>query len=462
MKNWKDHKGKMLVGSVAAVAIAPVLTSQSHQSLETPSEFFQKPLSDSVQSQVNPYSQNVMMLQTHHHITNKKVNGTELKQSSNLNERESVDLTKDVPPLRLVEEKSEESLLASETVGSVWPEDTILMIGDESTKVETVQTYLKELGYYVGDLDGIYGAKTKEAVKHYQRENGLSIDGVVGTDMVSHLIGTKHIVSDTTQPDHFNEIYQPEQLSHSVYISQQSSLEKSKKDKEKRSYFQKGDKHNNIKVLQDKLQKAGYYHGPKDGIYGYGTEQAVILLQQDQGLSIDGLAGKEVFDFLKSSNLTEIAESRARALAAAEESATTTSSQNDESETTSSKEPAGKSDSFVENIIAKGEQLIGTPYVWGGTSPSGFDCSGFLVYLYNQSGKDLPRSVSDIWNVTSSVSKPQRGDFVFFETYKKGPSHAGIYLGDGAFIHTGTSSGVTISYLHESYWDNRYLGARRH
>ncbi|WP_028785185.1 C40 family peptidase [Thalassobacillus devorans] len=117
------------------------------------------------------------------------------------------------------------------------------------------------------------------------------------------------------------------------------------------------------------------------------------------------------------------------------------------------------SNTSTSGLISTAKQYMGTPYVWGGTSPSGFDCSGYLNYVFAKNGTDLPRTVAQIYNAGSSVSSPQVGDLVFYETYKAGPSHAGIYLGNGQFIHAG-SDGVTISNMNISYWKNRYLGAK--
>jgi peptidoglycan DL-endopeptidase LytE len=115
----------------------------------------------------------------------------------------------------------------------------------------------------------------------------------------------------------------------------------------------------------------------------------------------------------------------------------------------------------VNRLISTAKSLIGTPYVWGGTSPSGFDCSGFIYYVINKQ-KPFPRlTTSGYWAKGSSVAVPQAGDFVFFETYAPGPSHMGIYLGDGKFISAGSSRGVEISSLNNPYWSPRYLGAKR-
>jgi cell wall-associated NlpC family hydrolase len=116
--------------------------------------------------------------------------------------------------------------------------------------------------------------------------------------------------------------------------------------------------------------------------------------------------------------------------------------------------------STVNSLVAESKKYIGSPYVWGGTAPSGFDCSGYLNFVFGKVGVSLPRTVALIWRETSTVADPSVGDIVFFETYTSGPSHAGIYLGNNKFIHAGSSTGVTISDLTSSYWKNRYLGAK--
>ncbi|WP_442593618.1 NlpC/P60 family protein [Neobacillus sp. D3-1R] len=115
--------------------------------------------------------------------------------------------------------------------------------------------------------------------------------------------------------------------------------------------------------------------------------------------------------------------------------------------------------SKVDALVTEAKKYIGTPYVWGGSTPSGFDCSGYLNYVYTKVGVSIPRTVATIWNATTPVSSPKIGDIVFFDT-TGGPSHAGIYLGDNKFIHASTSQGVTISDLNNTYWKPRYLGAK--
>jgi len=117
---------------------------------------------------------------------------------------------------------------------------------------------------------------------------------------------------------------------------------------------------------------------------------------------------------------------------------------------------------LADQVIAEGKKYMGVPYVWGGSTPSGFDCSGFLNYIFSKHGVSIPRTVESIYKVGTPVSTPQKGDIVFFTTYQAGPSHAGIYLGNGQFLHASSSQGVTISDLSNSYWAPRYLGAKKY
>ena len=117
-------------------------------------------------------------------------------------------------------------------------------------------------------------------------------------------------------------------------------------------------------------------------------------------------------------------------------------------------------------IVAKAKQYLGTPYKYGGASPStGFDCSGLVYYVLKQLGYSPYRSSSAQYAMGTYVAKSdlQPGDLVFFaNTYKAGISHVGIYVGDGKFIHS-PNSGSVVSYadLNSSYYTSHYYGARR-
>lgn len=98
----------------------------------------------------------------------------------------------------------------------------------------------------------------------------------------------------------------------------------------------------------------------------------------------------------------------------------------------------------------------GVPYAFGGSLPSGFDCSGFIYYIFKNSGYNIGRtSVAGYRQVAPTIkaNELRPGDIVFFQnTYKQGLSHMGIYLGGGKFVHAGTSTGVTIASVYDSYW----------
>lgn len=108
--------------------------------------------------------------------------------------------------------------------------------------------------------------------------------------------------------------------------------------------------------------------------------------------------------------------------------------------------------------------LRGTPYRNGGSDPAGFDCSGFVQYVFGESGISVPRTVSDQFRAGRKVDAPQlqAGDLVFFSTVSPGASHVGIVIGGDEFVHAPSGAGeVRVERLSSSYWSTRFVGARR-
>ncbi|OSM11508.1 peptidase M24 [Bacillus toyonensis] len=119
----------------------------------------------------------------------------------------------------------------------------------------------------------------------------------------------------------------------------------------------------------------------------------------------------------------------------------------------------GNNSGDTSSLLAYAKSMQGVPYVWGGTSANGVDCSGYIYHVFKKFGHNISRqSVAGYWSSLPKTSSPQPGDLIYFQnTYKAGPSHMGIYLGGGSFIQSG-DKGVAIASLSNSYWKSHFLG----
>lgn len=117
-----------------------------------------------------------------------------------------------------------------------------------------------------------------------------------------------------------------------------------------------------------------------------------------------------------------------------------------------------------EEILNTAKQLLNKPYLWGGMSTNGVDCSGFVHTVFKVHGIKLHRDADlqyEYDGVSITQSELQPGDLIFFETYKSGASHLGIYVGNRQFINAASSAGVSYASLDNPYFSERYLGAKR-
>lgn len=182
-----------------------------------------------------------------------------------------------------------------------------------------------------------------------------------------------------------------------------------------------------VKTTQTQLAALGYNPGIIDGIFGTKTKIAVQSFQTASDLISDGVVGPITRDAL-----TRAYNANARKIK-------------------------------TNGIMATANSLNGTPYLWGGSTPTGFDCSGFVQYVFAKNAITLPRISKEQYAVGTPVefSSLQPGDLVFFSINSDGVvSHDGIYIGNNQFINSSSSKGVTI-YTMGTYWKSVYVGARR-
>lgn len=296
-----------------------------------------------------------------------------------------------------------------------------LTFKEHGETVRILQGKLNKLSYYDHAIDGEYGVFTEHAIKQFQRDNFLYVTGQADLSTIQAIV-IKDIEHHMTQL---------ERLSYEINYGMYSE---------------------DVEIVQTSLQFFGYYTGNIDGIYGPLTEQALELIEHDHDLELIDNHPETILTPLYESELTK-AKTKAINVVNSEENPT--------EKIESQPQPIEANHQTSQDIVQTARSLIGSPYIWGGTSPSGFDCSGFIQYVFKSHNKTVPRTVTDMWNFSDPIDNPSVGDLVFFETYKAGPSHMGIYIGDGKFIHAGTSSGVVTSELKANYWQTKYLGAKR-
>ncbi len=212
-----------------------------------------------------------------------------------------------------------------------------------------------------------------------------------------------------------------------------------------------------VLTLQKKLYLIGYDITELDGVFGNETERAVAAFQHDHKISVTGVVTNVTWRALQKAK-----EKKGRRLP---EIKVKPSSEVDLSKSPSLA-PFGRS--FItsaqgKQIVSTAQTLMGVPYVFGGNTPGGFDCSGLLQYVFKMNGLTIPRLADEQYNL-GKAAKPNQltaGDLVFFTTYTAGVSHCGIYVGEGKFLHASSSKGVKIDSLDNEYWRPRFVGARK-
>ena len=191
-----------------------------------------------------------------------------------------------------------------------------------------------------------------------------------------------------------------------------------------------GDRGDEVLGVQKQLVAKGFCVGDLDGRFGLNTENAVKSFQYENKIEMTGELDKATYLLLMNKELPD-------------------------------RFSGSGNISLIRRLVSSATSLLGVPYVFGGVSPSGFDCSGFIQYVFASAGIVLPRMADEQYFATVRVDRPREGDLVFFETYCPGVSHVGMYLGRNEFIHASSNHGISVSSLDSEYWGPRYVGAGR-
>ena len=382
----------------------------------------------------------------------------------------------------------------SQTVQAQSIHHPVIREGDHSRAVQHAEVSLRTLGYYHGAIDAVFGPKLLLAVKSFQGHYGLAQDGIVGTltwEKLSATVGTQAAGTNSASPkfadvlmlrlgSHGPAVARLQQLliahgyhlavdgdfgpvtyadvrnfqaSHHLAVDgivgpqTMQALDVSSNsasptmEAARVGLLREGDSGPAVVRLQKDLEALGYSTGGAEGDFGPMTLTAVVDFQQSNGIPATGLVGVLTW----------------RALDEAVQQAPPTNTMG------SNQVNRGSISPTAAGIVGLAMKYQGAAYVFGGNSPAtGFDCSGFVQWVYGQFGIALPRTSFGQWNVGTHVSEEalQPGDLVFFTTEGVFANHVGIYLGNGEFISAATpSQGVVVQSLSTSYFAQAYDGA---
>jgi len=380
----------------------------------------------------------------------------------------------------------------------------VMQLGDSGPDVEGVQQRLYELGYLdnKANIQGVFGDKTAEAVKTFQKKNDLTADGKVGDHTLEMLYG-EEVVSNAYRLGDKNQVIEDCQaaLKKMGYITtfkpdgemgkatvtaikafqqangltRDGALGPVTRDmilsgKAQDMVMQLGDYGTNVKNAQTRLAKLNYLSSANaTGYFGEITADAVKAFQKRSGLTPDGKLGAVTLTMLNSSSAKKAVSPPSTSKETKTGSSSSSSGSSSSSSSGSVADVSNKSG--VEKLVALAESKLGSTYVRGAKGPNTFDCSGFVYWCLKNAGVSTSYMTSIAWRSTSRFQRMtdmgslQRGDILVFSGSTASDGHVGIYLGGGKMIDASSSEGKvrqSSSVLSSGgYWSSHFICAYR-
>lgn len=217
-----------------------------------------------------------------------------------------------------------------------------------------------------------------------------------------------------------------------------------------------------VTMVQQALKDMGYNIKKVNGVFDNSTKRAVLAFQRDNKIKISGVVDDKTMAAIKALKKT-LKLPNAKPGKPSAKPATPTVDPVTPKVTKVPESQPFLPRSKVPGIIKTAKKHIGVPYVSGGTTPKGFDCSGYVQYVFAQNGLKIPRTADVQYTLgkKSTVKALEAGDLVFFHTDSSATvTHCGIYLGNGKFIHASSSKGIRIDELSNEYWKKAFVAGK--
>lgn len=348
--------------------------------------------------------------------------------------------------------------------------------GQTGPQIRQLQSQLDTHGYHVPQT-GYFGPITESAVRSFQQRTHITVDGMVGpvTENMLGTPGTSSTASATTSATRYT-VKSGDTLNFIAtrFSTSVSALTSLNKISNPNLIFV-----GQVLVIRTTSSTASSKTSSPSTTSTHHATSSTTQYRVQSGNTLAQIAAKfgvswqtmAQINHLSNPNVLYVGQVLTIPSHSATTSSTKTSTTSSPSTSSSTSVPVASSrTSFDQAIVNSAKHYLGVPYVWGGASPqTGFDCSGFVQWVFRQNGVNMPRTSWQQWSFGTHIAKSQLvpGDLVFFTTYASGASHVGIYLGAAngyrqAFIDApAPGQNVMIQNLNNVYWVNHYYGSAK-